>query len=737
MGTTLVLAEKPSQAAAYAAAFNGTKKHNGYISVEDSRFFDGKAYITWGYGHLVSLCPPAHYDEKWGKWSLESLPIIPNDFELEYYIPPEKVEQFNVVSSLVKKLNSNDTIIIGTDSDREGSLIAWSILEKIGVSGKTIKRLWINSLEVDEIQKGFKNLRDSNFCKMLAESASARQFGDWAVGMNASPLFTLYVQKKIREIGGSSSVISGKKSNLTFSVGRVQTPTLYLIYQRQMEIENFKPKPTFDLLADIHVNNGQFTAKYSGKFDKKEDVQKILRDNNIQSKENTIITKLIKDLKETKSPKLHTLSTLQTKANKKWKYSPSEVLKTLQNLYEKKLTTYPRSDCEKITENEFKYLQSNIDNYKKVAGVEFEVAFFEPRKRFVDGQSVQEHFAIVPTKVIPTADKVNQLNEKEKNIYFEVLLNTLAMFAPNYKYEETNVEIDIKSVLFKAKGKVEVDKGWKALFTNESEEKANKEENPKLPIMTEGENAVADINIKEGVTKAKSPYTAGQLINMMKTCGASVEDEEAQQILKETEGVGTPATRASIIDALLDAGYIEVKKNIVGVTKKGKILCQAVEGSLLSKPDMTAQWEKFLKQIGTGEKTKRTFLNNIERFVNLLVEKAPEYVNGANIKEMIAEAEEESIISTCPVCKTGKFTDKGKFYGCNNYSEGCKASLPKQFAGKNLSENMVKLLLEKGKTNKLKGFKKKDKSGTFDAPLRVDINKESKNLKIGFDFAKK
>lgn len=732
MGTVVILAEKPSQANAYADAFRNTKKHNGYITVEDSRFFNETAYITWGFGHLVSLCPPGHYDKKWERWNLENLPIIPNNFNLEYYVPDEKIEQFNIVAGLLK--DKADSIIIGTDSDREGSLIAWSILEKSGVLNKPVKRLWINSLEVDEIQKGFENLKDGDFCKSLAEEASARQFGDWAVGMNASPLFSLHIQKKIRENGGNAVLPDGSSS---FSVGRVQTPTLYLIYQRQMEIKNFKPMPIFELMADINVEKGKFVAKYNGKFDKKEDIQKILSEKNIQSQENTSITKLTKDLKQTKSPKLHSLSTLQTKANKKWKYSPSEVLSTLQNLYEKKLTTYPRSDTNYITENEFKYLQANIDNYKKIANVEFEVAFPEPQKRYVDGSKVQEHFSVVPTKTIPSPDKINQLNEKERNLYFEVLLNTLAMFAPNYKYEETNVEVDIKGAIFKASGKVEVDKGWKALFSNESDEKNDKEESPRLPMLTEGESAVANIKIKESVSKPKSPYTEGQLINMMKTCGKTVDDEDAQKILKDTEGVGTSATRANIIETLKSQKYIEVKKNNVHVTKKGEILCQAVEGSLLSKPDMTAQWEKFLKQIGTGEKKKRTFLTNIERFVNLLIEKTPEYVGGANIKEMIAEAEEESIISTCPVCKTGKFTDKGKFYGCNNYSQGCKASLPKQFAGKNLSENMVKLLLEKGKTNKLKGFKKKDKSGTFDAPLKVDINKETKNLKIGFDFAKK
>ncbi|MFB8426452.1 DNA topoisomerase III [Priestia megaterium] len=713
-----ILSEKPSQALAYSSAFKGTSKKDGYIEVNDSNYFDGKTFITWGFGHLVSLCPPGFYDSKWEKWDLGNLPIMPEKFA--YEVPSDKKSQFKKVKEL---LLMSDEVIIATDCDREGELIAACIIEQAGASHIPAKRLWINSLEVEDVQNGFKNLHDAKEHTGKALEAQARQFGDWLVGMNASPLYSLNLRKK-----GISEV---------FSVGRIQSPTLYMIYEREMEIRNFVSKPFFELYAKIKVANGEFITKYSGRFDKKEEIQQLLQKHAISNQENTSISKLTKELKETKSPRLHSLSTLQTKANKKWKYSPADVLKTTQSLYERhKILSYPRTDTNYITESEFKYLKANFEEYKKVANADIDLAFPEPQKRYIDGSKCQEHYAIIPTKKIPNSDVIAQLNEKEKNIYFEVLSTTLAMFAPTYKYEETLVEVDIKNLLFKASGKVEKEKGWKVLFSNEqSEEK--KEDNSKLPIMEEGENAVANPQIKEGKTQPPKPLTEGMLLNLMKTAGKSVEDEELQAILKDVSGLGTEATRANCIETLKTQSYIVVKKNIVQITKKGEILCQAIEGTLLSKPEMTAQWEKYLRCIGEGTKTQSGFLKNIERFINLIMEEAPKHIESSNITQTIAAAKEEEYISSCPVCKTGKFTDKGKFYGCNNYSEGCKASLPKQFAGKNLSENMVKLLLEKGKTNKLKGFKKKDKSGTFDAPLRVDINKESKNLKIGFDFAKK
>ncbi|MFC7392768.1 type IA DNA topoisomerase [Scopulibacillus cellulosilyticus] len=710
MGLVLILAEKPSQARAYADAFQKTAKKDGYIVVTDHRYFQDHAIITWGFGHLVELVKPGDYKKEWGKWRLDNLPILPDHFKFD--VPRDKKKQFNIVKNL---LNQADEIIVATDADREGENIARSIIRHAGAEHKPTKRLWINSLEVAEIQKGFKNLKPGHQYLSIYEEAQSRQIADWLVGMNASPLYSLLLQKK-----GISAA---------FSIGRVQTPTLYMIYTRQQEINNFKPEPFFELYADVNVQNGVFKARYKERFTKKEDVQALLVKHGLQEQENGHITKLTKELKQTKSPKLHSLSTLQSKANKRWKYSPSSVLQTVQRLYEKKLLTYPRTDANYITNSEFAYLKGHLSAYQSVANVSFEVAYPAARKRYVDSSKVQEHYAIIPTKTVPSQKTLAGLNAKEKNIYFEVLLNTIAMFAPDYQYEETNVEADVKGIVFQASGKIEKVKGWKSLFLHEHEDK-EKEQEPKLPAMREGEPALVKPAIKEDVTKPPRPYTEGQLINMMKTCGRAIEDEDAQQILKDIEGIGTEATRASIIETLKNREYIAIKKNKVEVTKKGEILCQSVEGNLLSKPEMTAQWEKFLRLIGEGKKTKEVFLKNINKFICHLIEQTPSQLASISIEHNIEEAQNEKMIGACPSCKKGYIVDKGKFYGCSGYQNGCRFTLPKLFLGKKISKTNLKKLLSAQKTNLIKGFK--SKSGkTFNAYLQL------KDGKIEMDFGNK
>ncbi|MER2459863.1 DNA topoisomerase [Bacillus subtilis] len=501
--TTVILAEKPSQAQAYIDAFKSADEKKGYYVVRDNRYFAGEAIVTWAIGHLVEPVLPGHYKKEWENWNLEHLPIIPDVFQ--YEVVSKKRAQYNIVKGLLKKASE---IIIATDSGREGENIARSIMKKAGIRNVPTKRLWISSLEVSEVQKGFSSLKNGSDYIPLYNEAQARQVADWLVGMNASPLYSLLLQKKgIRE---------------TFSIGRVQTPTLYMIYKRKKDIENFKPQTYFELFSDVKVAAGNFTAKYDGRFEKKDDIQLLLNKHGIKDKQAAVISKVDKQLKQTASPKLHSLSTLQTKANRVWKYSPKDVLKIMQDLYDKKLLTYPRNDSNYITEHEFEYLKSNLNPYQRLAGINFDAAFMEPQKRYVDSSKVSDHYAIIPTKKIPEAETINKLSEKEKNIYFEVLRNTLAMFAPPYQYEETTVDVDVNGLIFQAKGKVEIEKGWKALFAKEENEdeggnKQNEGATVKLPPIQEGENASSEINIQEGVTKPPKPFTEGQLINLMKS----------------------------------------------------------------------------------------------------------------------------------------------------------------------------------------------------------------------------
>lgn len=702
---TVILAEKPSQGRAYAEAFNKTSKKDGYIEVDDNRFFNGDAYITWGFGHLVELVEPEKYDKEWGKWSLDTLPILPSEFKMQ--VPKDKRKQFNVVKKLLQQSNE---IIIATDADREGENIARSIIQMAGASKKSIKRLWINSLEVDEIQKGFRSLQEGKEYFSLYKEAQSRQYGDWLVGMNASRLYTLLLQKQ-----GLRGV---------YSVGRVQSPTLYLIYKRNQEIKNFVSKPFYELFAKVDANNESFQAKYKGKFERKEEIEKLLQEHGLEKDKNDGAIKSVKKkLKKTESPRLHSLSTLQTKANKKWKYSPSDVLKIVQNLYERKLLSYPRTDTQFITESEFAYIKDHLNDYKNALGIDFEVVYPDARKRYVDGSKVQEHYAIIPTKQV---SDIRSLTEKEKNIYTEVLKTTLSMFADDYHYEETKVDVDVKGALFHATGKVEKEKGWKTLF-NEKKEKTESKKDV-LPDVDEGAPCTVILSTKKAMTKPPKAYTEGGLIQAMKNAGKEVDDDESKETLKKTEGIGTEATRASIIETLKCQKYIEVKKNSVSVTSKGEILCKAIDGTLLSSPEMTATWEQYLAKIGKREGSQKIFMDNIQKFVSFLIDDAPERVS--KLEKLIEKNKENNKMGVCPSCNDF-IEDKGKFYGCSGYHDGCKFTFPKKWAGKNLTENQIKQLLNNGKTSLIKGFKSK-KGKSFDAYLKLN-----KDRKIEMEFPKR
>ncbi|GLY11962.1 type IA DNA topoisomerase [Pseudobacillus badius] len=704
---TVVLAEKPSQGAAYAEAFQKTKREDGYFLVEDSRFFNGLAYITWGFGHLVELIPPEAYKEEWKSWSLQNLPILPASFQFQ--VAKDKQKQFQIVKKLLKEANE---IIVATDCDREGENIAQSIIQMAGASHKPKKRLWINSLEVDEIQKGFKNLKEGNVYLPLYREAQSRQFSDWLVGMNASRLYTL--------------LLRDKGLNGVFSVGRVQTPTLYLIYKRQREIEQFKPQPFYEWIGNVHINTGSFEAKHRKQFFSKQEAYSTLETIGIKEGKNEgVVQKVERSLKKTKSPKLHSLSTLQGKANKLWKYSPSDVLKIAQSLYEKKLISYPRTDTHYITENEFVYIKENITNYSSALGVEIDMAFPEPQKRFVDGGKVQEHYALVPTKQVTD---LNGLTEKEQNIYKEIVLTTLAMFAPLYEYEETKVEVDVNGLLFEKTGKVEKSKGWKSLFDTQNKSEDEEEKVAVLPAMTEGELCSVHVSLKEGTTQAPKPYTEGQLIQVMKQAGKDIEDEEVKDTLKRTEGIGTEATRASIIETLKAQRYLEVKRNIVSVTQKGKILCQAVEGTMLSSPEMTANWEQYLYKIGQEEGSQSEFLRRVERFLRSLTEEAPQQM--IQLDQLVEKAKQEAGIGGCPKCGKGYIQDKGKFYGCSGYRKGCTFTLPKVICSKSISVSNAQKLIKGGKTALIKGFKSKQNK-SFDAYLYLE------NERVLFEFPNK
>lgn len=697
---TVVLAEKPSQAKEYANAFQHSSRKNGYYEVEDRILGSGKSYVTYGFGHLVELVPPGEYDSKWEKWSLESLPIFPSEFE--FTVPKDKEEQFNVVAKLLKRA---DRIIIATDSDREGENIAWSIIRHAGAYSKekTYKRLWLNSLERNAILEGFQNLREGMDYYSFYEEARTRQIADWLIGMNGSPLYSLALQAK----GATGS----------FSLGRVQTPTLYMIYERQKAIETFVKRPFFECIGEI-VKEKKFNVamKPNQKFETRESLLNFLKENSIATGSNSgVVTKMEKEVKQQASPQLFSLSALQSLLNKEVKATASDTLKAVQTLYEARVLSYPRTDCQFITNNEFSYLKEVFPSYCEFLGVENQMIQSESRKRFVDDSKVQEHHAIIPTKQVLSKSAFEELKPLEKKVYEAVMKRTVAMFLVNYQYEQTAIEINVNQLVFGTKGNVPIDLGWKSLFGTNKEETSNT-----LPAMALNESVKVNLKAVEKETTPPKPFTEGTLLDAMKRANRFVEDEASVEILKEIEGIGTEATRASIIEAIKRHQYIETVKGNLLVTEKGKILCQAVASqNLLTSAEMTAKWESYLKKIGQKEGNPEAFIKNIQKFILHLVGEVPKDIAKLDLSEYEKskqEVLEKSIVGKCPRCNEGNIVSKKTFFSCSNYPT-CKFTLADNFRKKKLTKKNISDLLA-GKETLVSKIKKNDKS-TYDANVKL------------------
>lgn len=601
--------------------------------------------------------------------------------------------------------------MIATDSDREGEAIARLIINLSGNSRKTIKRLWINSLETSEIKKGFQNLKDGQAFYSTYKEAETRQIADWLVGINLTRLYTLYMQKN-----GMRGV---------FSVGRVQPPTLFLIYQRNEEIKHFVSKLFYELYATFTHSNGKYKGKYKERFDTLENLDGFKETNQLEQAENAEVTNVKVEEKRQYAPKLFSLSDLQSFANKRFKYSADKTLSIAQKLYEKKVLSYPRSDTNYIGSPEFDYLKSNLSRYLELAGVGISEPQLNENKRYVDGSKVQEHYAIIPTKTLP---KLSDVTKDEKNIYLLVLYRTLAIFEKPYIYDETTIDTAINQVLFQSKGKTEKERGWKRLYKQEEKDK----DDPLLPEVTVNDSVAFALETKEGKTQPPNYYTEGTLLTVMKHVGRAMDDKDSKDILKETEGIGTEATRASIIETLKKQDYITISKSKIYVTEKGELLCRIIAEDEIANAGMTAQWERYLKKIRSQQGTQEAFLGSIERFVQHLIEKVPQNFQDKkeNIADVAGHMEQENVMGRCPKCQNS-VVDKGKFYGCSGYKDGCKFTLPKRWSQKALTKKNVQDLLSKRETSLIKGFKSK-KGSNFSAKLT--LNDE---MKLAFEFPKK
>jgi len=673
---TVILAEKPDQARKYAQALGETKNNKGYIDVT-SPIIPGDVVVTWGIGHLVELAPFEAYDERFKKWNLADCPFLP---ESPIYQVPEKTKaQFYAVKL---QLETADHIIVATDPDREGENIAYSIFSACSrkVQDMPKQRLWINSMVKSEIQRGFKNLKDGKETYPFYIEAQTRQISDWLVGMNFTRIFTVL------------SHHNGLKG--VYSIGRVQTPCNALVVENDLEIRNFKPETFYRLQGLVNKDDKVVRFTNPAKYKTKEEMQAAVQKHQLTNPFRARIESVKREQKAKRAPKLYNLGGIQGHANKKWKYSLDKTLKVIQSLYQRGYLSYPRTDCDLITTNEFDYLREHLDAYMAAAGVSFKKANMEPRKEYVNNDKVLEHYAIIPTVSIP---EVGALPEEEQNIYLAVVRNTILMFAEDYIYETTIVVVDRNGMAFTAKGNVPVVPGWTQI--EELEEKDEKTD--KLPAFMEGEEILFIPKIEKDVTKPPVRLTEAKL--------------GGKGGIMDKLSLGTPATRASIIKTLIDRGYVRVEKTKLFPTEKGILLYDNTKDTLLGKPEMTQQWEGFLVNIGKDkvgpEARQKKFLGNIHAFCR----DAGEKLKASHARQAVTRQ-----ISGYVVEETG---------GAYNVKAGQTSFVIwKTIAGKNITEVYVKQLLEKGRTSLISGFKSKT-GKDFKAYLVLADNKVEMEFK--------
>ncbi|WP_160721223.1 DNA topoisomerase III [Bacillus sp. USDA818B3_A] len=715
----LIIAEKPDQGSTLASIFKH-KRQNGFIEIFPNDTFQKGAYVTWAIGHLCQLVAPEKYESGWKKWSLDSLPIIPEQFQ--YEVTKDKAKQFAIIKKLVSDPNVTEIIHAG-DAGREGELIIRNILRLTNCK-KPMKRLWISSLTPNAIRDGFTKLLDEQDTKSLYFEAYTRACADWIVGMNGSRLYSLLLQQK-----GFSDV---------FSVGRVQTPTLALIVKRELEIENFKSEPFWEVIAQFKINGKKYKGKWQSdgetRVKTKEMAEKVAAFCQNKLAE---VAEVISERKEFLPPLLYNLSALQAEANKRYKLPPKNTLDITQKLYQKGFVSYPRSDSRYVTKEEANTFPDILDKLSRIKDYQsyfpLPIASIADNKRYVNEKKVTDHYAIIPTEQIPNVDR---LDTDERKIYDLIVTSLIAAHYNKSVAEYTTVTTLVDGrASFISKGKVQLEEGWRKVLNHKE-----REDEPELPALTKGEQGnTVKVDIKESQTQPPKRYTEGQLITLMKTAGKHIDDKELEKILTKTEGLGTEATRAGIITMLKDRLYIEVKKNLVYATAKAKILVEAIGKEILASPEMTAKWEQKLKEISEGSAVPKHFMEQTKKMVLHLInsglEQSANWAFSDEITQNFTPGKQKGKrraqpkLGSCKRCD-GDVVDKGTFYGCNNYSKNkCTFTISKKILGKNITQKNVKLLLAGEKTELIEGFTNKDK--TFNARLILD--EQEKKIKFLFE----
>ncbi len=690
MGNTVVIAEKPSVARDIARVLGCKKNGNGFIAG------DNNYIVTWAVGHLAVLYEPEDYDQKFKKWYFRDLPIIPSKMNIK----PAKAteEQFNIIKNIINSPKT-DLLICATDSGREGELIFRYIYE-LAKCTKPFKRLWISSMTDEAIKNGFANLKDGKDYDKLYESAKCRSEADWLVGINASRAFSVMY-------------------NTNLSIGRVQSPTLGIIVDRQKEIDSFDVKTYYEVQAIYDNFLGVWFREVNGVRDTKiilkDEADKIVA---TVSKKDGIVSLVESEEKQIPPPLLYDLTELQRDANKKYGFSAEKTLNIVQDLYEKrKAVTYPRTDSRYLSDDMVKVIpiilkRINFEPYSKFLNYVFSLEKLPITKRIVDNSKITDHHAIIPTN-----SNINTTNfsKEEKEVFDLIARRFISVFYPYNIYTITRIIVTCENENFISKGKTIKQAGWTALYegqeNNNSKPKTKKgkknqadDEDQILPDLSKGDVVkIKEAKAVDKKTKPPSQYTEATLLSAMEHAGRFVENEELKEKLKEG-GLGTPATRAGIIERLISVGYMKrVGKSLVP-TDKGKKLMSIIPPELRS-PETTGKWEKGLESIYKGNMQPERFMQSIVKFVNFLVKESEILANkDKNNQDFVFENVKKNVpekaLGICPVCKKGYIFENSKAFYCSKWQQGCKFTLWKNSLSKvgvsELTADIVKELLNSG-----------------------------------------
>jgi len=706
VGKTLVIAEKPSVGRDLAGALPGTFKQSS-----DKTHLVGDDYIvSWAIGHLVGLAAPEEYDERLKKWRFADLPIVPKKFKLVPNDDKAK-KQLKALHKLMKS-DEVDLIVNACDAGREGELIFAYVYETSGVR-KPVKRLWLNSMTKKAMEEAFATLRDGEEMKLLEEAARSRSEADWLVGMNATRAASIRLR----------AAFDG-----AVSLGRVQTPTLALVVRRELEIRAFVPEPYWLVEAGFAAPEERlYSGRYlGGKRIPEDDATKVVEETRGKP---GLITKLEKKEEREKPELLYDLTSLQRNANVLFGFTARRTLGAAQKLYEEhKAITYPRTNSRFLTSDMIGEIKPTADlvgrNGKYQEAARFVTRLDKlPLGRVVNDKRVEDHHAIIPTKA---EHDLSKMGPDEARIYDLVVKRFLAVFHPEAVFERTRVETTVEEHVFRTSGRVLLEAGWKSVYGEEANGKQREDDSggdQLLPVLREGEQV--ETRSVESIRKETQPprrFSEASLLAAMETAGKDIEDAELREAMKDS-GIGTPATRAAIIERLLQVGYIEREGRALHATEKGVQVISLLGAHPLTSAEMTGDWELRLARIAQGEDTRPAFMSDIEKFTTDTV---------AELDKLKGVKIERANLGPCPVCGRDVIENR-KGYSCWSKDDpGCGFVIWKKKANKILPTAVVKELMETRKTAKpVTGFK--GRSGrTFSAKLALEQAEDGK-WRVEFD----